>query len=194
MPSEDTAQRPDTATREPFRSAHLAGQGNADFDAWFAEHVDLGQPPPPGVPPEPGDGRYVDRGDPLHVWVRDSRHPTHAEFLASDPAVWWSARDEAWCTYAQALADGLDPTRPLVELPDPGADRVAIARVVAEHWRDWALNQAPEGMRWAAHPLALVLSALDGVSDPVDLGVEADSPNAARIRALAEQGCPDVQG
>lgn len=64
----------------------------------------------------------------------------------------------------------------------------AIARVVAEHWRDAVMSSesAEERVPWrmAAHPLALVLVALDGEQAPIELGV-GDGPDADRIRALA---------
>jgi hypothetical protein len=67
---------------------------------------------------------------------------------------------------------------------------VAIARVVAEHWRDAFLHgparHMPMECRFAAHPLALVLAALAGEEDPVQLGVEPGSPAAARIQALRD--------
>jgi hypothetical protein len=65
---------------------------------------------------------------------------------------------------------------------------MAIARVVAEHWRDQAMARGDEPeipWRVMAHPLALVLAALDGEQDPTaELGVE-EGPDADRIRALA---------
>ncbi len=53
--------------------------------------------------------------------------------------------------------------------------RVARARIVADHWRSGALNwgEAPMPGRMAAHPLCLVLDALDGETDPARLGVSA---------------------
>lgn len=64
----------------------------------------------------------------------------------------------------------------------------SIARVVATHWRDHAMDRGDRPMiewRAMAHPLALVLCALDGEQDPIrELGVE-EGPDAERIRALA---------
>jgi hypothetical protein len=41
-------------------------------------------------------------------------------------------------------------------------------------------------MRWAAHPLAMVLAALDGEGDPVQLGVEPDSEAWAELADAAD--------
>jgi hypothetical protein len=64
----------------------------------------------------------------------------------------------------------------------------SIARVVARHWRDHAMARGDEPkIEWRAmaHPLALVLCALDGEQDPIgELGVE-EGPDADRIRVLA---------
>lgn len=66
----------------------------------------------------------------------------------------------------------------------------AIARIVAEHWRDAAMRRGDEPQipwRAIAHPLALVLAALDGDQDPTgELGIE-EGPSAERIRALARE-------
>lgn len=59
---------------------------------------------------------------------------------------------------------------------------LAVARVVAEHWRD-AMMRDPD-LRFAAHPLACVLAAMDGETDPAQLGVE-EGPDADAIRAAA---------
>lgn len=64
-----------------------------------------------------------------------------------------------------------------------------IARLVADHWRrtavDWG-NQLMPG-RVAAHPLCCVLAALDGESDPDQLGVGA-GPEREAILALGAGG------
>lgn len=47
------------------------------------------------------------------------------------------------------------------------------ARFVATHWRDAILRLPPEDIcRAYSHPLAMVLAALDGETDPLQLGIE----------------------
>lgn len=50
---------------------------------------------------------------------------------------------------------------------------VQRARFTAEHWRDALLEDREAA--WAAHPLAMVLAALDGADDPTECGI---SPTA----------------
>lgn len=61
--------------------------------------------------------------------------------------------------------------------------RVEIARLVADHWRKWAMdmNNQPMPTRLAAHPLCCVLAALDGETDSDQLGIERDSVTAVLI-------------
>lgn len=70
-------------------------------------------------------------------------------------------------------------------MSDPVDQRLAIARLVADHWRAWAMRQ-PDAMtmptRIAAHPLCCVLAALDGETDPDRLGIEPNTVTAALIR------------
>lgn len=60
--------------------------------------------------------------------------------------------------------------------------RVAAARFVAERWRDAAMTRADDPFpgRLTAHPLALVLAALDGETDPERLGLEPGVHDAFR--------------
>lgn len=77
-----------------------------------------------------------------------------------------------------ALCDEVDRTR----------EALRIARFVAEHWRDAALDLPSDSqVRMMAHPLNLVMDALDGEADPVQLGVSPDAWDAFRA-ALAESG------
>lgn len=67
--------------------------------------------------------------------------------------------------------------------------RLEIAREVAVHWRDQAIRtwgDSPMPGRVAAHPLALVLDALDGQTDPAQLGVDPGSPAEDSIRDLID--------
>ena len=55
-------------------------------------------------------------------------------------------------------------------MPDP----VVVARFVANHWLRCILDKYPSDCRWAAHPLAMVIGALDGETEPVNLGLDPD--------------------
>lgn len=68
---------------------------------------------------------------------------------------------------------------------EPCALAVARARFVAEHWRDAALAWRDEGVdstvtSAVAHPLNMVLNALDGETDPAELGLTPDAHEAFR--------------
>lgn len=95
-------------------------------------------------------------------------------------------------------------TPPLVQLQQREADRnrqrkdnqkgverkIRIAKVVAEHWSSAIMEggHADEEFPWrtAAHPLGCVRAALDGESDPAQLGVVVDSDTAQTIRRISE--------
>ena len=54
-----------------------------------------------------------------------------------------------------------------------------VARIVTRHW-----HQASLGKQWqdpTAHVLGIVLSALDGETDPAELGIPDGHPDAAAI-------------
>lgn len=57
--------------------------------------------------------------------------------------------------------------------------QVRAARFVAEHWRD-AFMALDGPARVGCHPLAMVLAALDGETDPVQLGISEDQHAAFR--------------
>jgi hypothetical protein len=62
------------------------------------------------------------------------------------------------------------------------------ARIVAEYWRD-EMMQAGDTLRVCAHPLACVIGALDGETDPVGMGIPPDefARRAAILDAEAER-------
>lgn len=82
-------------------------------------------------------------------------------------------------------------------------NRIAVARFVAEHWRDSYMEYVKEGQTQygiGTHPLALVLDALDGETDPRQLGLppDADESLAAFFAASPDPAvryvdCPDPQ-
>ena len=68
--------------------------------------------------------------------------------------------------------------------------RLDTARRVAVHWRDAYLvnlRSGEGGTQWAigTHPLNLVIDALDGETNPVELGVPAEA--LARLDALGDE-------
>jgi hypothetical protein len=65
--------------------------------------------------------------------------------------------------------------------------RLKIVRLVAESWRDAAIEWGSLQMdgRTTAHPLALVLCALDGETDPIELGISPTDPAWDAIKAAA---------
>ena len=71
--------------------------------------------------------------------------------------------------------------RPVV--PAPNTQPARLADAVALVWIR-ALLDMEGGMRWAAHPLSCVRTALAGETDPVQLGCDPDQ----RADALASGG------
>lgn len=55
--------------------------------------------------------------------------------------------------------------------------RLATARFVAEHWRKAMVEWGKPG---DAHPLCMVLAALDGATDPVECGIDAEQHHEFR--------------
>lgn len=51
---------------------------------------------------------------------------------------------------------------------------ITTARHTADHWRRWALDAE---MGLAAHALCMVLAALDGETDPAQLGIGIGPPD-----------------
>lgn len=71
-------------------------------------------------------------------------------------------------------------------------ERLRYARAVATIWRDAYMAEHAKGTEgyWAigTHPLALVLGALDGETDPVHLGVKPEELAAALEAAPVPEG------
>lgn len=116
--------QPDPATRDLLREAWLKGsdEGAAiiqhgerhkdmhlpTFDQWYAAKF------PPPLPDEPPDGTVL-AGTGPNAWVRDDATGADGELLSR----WWMTGKRKGHTWAEALQHGADPTRRLVELPDP---------------------------------------------------------------------------
>ena len=54
------------------------------------------------------------------------------------------------------------------------ARRLMVARYTADHWRQVIMDKFPNDAKWAAHPLCMVLDALDGETEPVKLGLDPE--------------------
>jgi hypothetical protein len=73
--------------------------------------------------------------------------------------------------------------------------RMRAARFVAEHWRDAYMEYLRGGQNQygiGTHPLSLVLLALDGETNPAELGLSDDVHDAFRA-ALASPAHPDEE-
>jgi hypothetical protein len=66
--------------------------------------------------------------------------------------------------------------------------RLENARVVAEYWRDEMMS-TDGPLRACSHPLAMVLAALDGETNPMEMGTPPDE--FARRRALLRREVGD---
>ncbi len=71
-----------------------------------------------------------------------------------------------------------------VSRADAAEKALRVARFVAEHWRD-ALMESEATQGWS-HPLAMVLTAMDGETDPVKLGIDGHAHAALAAALLAE--------
>jgi hypothetical protein len=98
---------------------------------------------------------------------------------ADRPCVW--GEGEVPRHVAEYLWDAVHDRRVLLEAlastdhPDVRAGRVA--RLVATYWRDAVMASERLHSTGMSHPLAMVLAAFDGETEPVALGInEADWP------------------
>jgi hypothetical protein len=73
--------------------------------------------------------------------------------------------------------------------PRESERRLEIARMVATSWSDAAMRwgSLPMEGRVCAHPLACVLAALDGETDPVELGIGAEDAMFEAIQKAARE-------
>ena len=72
-------------------------------------------------------------------------------------------------------------------------EREGTARLVADHWRKAMLDAGDERMpaRAAAHPLCMVLAALDGETRPEHLGITPESDEWHVLSAALSEGTPE---
>lgn len=82
------------------------------------------------------------------------------------------------CGLTQAFAELLSEVKRLQRTVD-------ATRIVTDHWRRACLDGSPD-LRWTAHPLCMVLAALNGETAPEEVGVAEDSADARSLRALSD--------
>ena len=72
-------------------------------------------------------------------------------------------------------------------------EREGTARLVADHWRKAMLDAGDERMpaRATAHPLCMVLAALDGETRPEHLGITPESDEWHVLSAALSEGTPE---
>lgn len=81
----------------------------------------------------------------------------------------------------QTLKDNTELFKSVTELQKENArlrSVVAVSRRTADHWRRAAVRY---GWETTAHPLCLVLAALDGETDPEQLGLSEEEDAATEI-------------
>lgn len=78
----------------------------------------------------------------------------------------WNISEDGYWAIVESMADAV------LSLADE-VEKLHTARRVAEHWCS-AIMAWDDG-KWAAHPLCMVLAALDGETDPAQLGMSADA-------------------
>lgn len=98
--------------------------------------------------------------------------------------------------HAAAVVDSMDFVKLFASRPvEEEGLRARAARFVATYWRDAYMVEHAKGEAgyWAigTHPLAMVLAALDGETDPTQLGISEDQHEAFRS-ALAPTNPNDV--
>lgn len=92
----------------------------------------------------------------------------------------FGGREEAELLIARAQVHAIlalaDKDKPRTHCGTCGDLRLAVARFTAEHWQKAAMATTP----WdsACHPLAMVLHALDGETEPENLGITRDQHEA----------------
>lgn len=96
--------------------------------------------------------------------------------------------DPAICSGEPCVAGSRVPVYMIVDAVWEAVS-VEVARIVADHWRVAAMEGGDSLVPWrlAAHPLCCVLAALDGETDPRQLGIEEGSEAEAAILALTSE-------
>ena len=114
-------------------------------------------------------------------------------------------RDQVRAKISDAYYDARNAGRTMEDAADAAADAVVSdalaaleareqtvtrARLVADHWRKGQLmaGEAHIPARLAAHPLCMVLAALDGETRPEQLGITPGSDEWYALRELRPEG------
>ena len=138
--------------------------------------------------------RYHDIGecDCLRTDTTDLRRLAEAATPGGDWYAFGHLPDATFVPEDAAYIAAVSPDRILALLAEVDAllSRLDTARRVAVHWRDAYLvnlRSGEGGTQWAigTHPLNLVIDALDGETNPVELGVPAEA--LARLDALGDE-------
>jgi hypothetical protein len=115
-----------------------------------------------------------------------------ALLLAADRLALWQSNTEGAIADAGDLPGDLtawSAIRRLTAQRDDLAARLNTARFVADNWRAHMVA-ADQPVAIAAHPLCMVLAALDGETDPEQLGL--DPEDAPALTAAVQP--PDPEG
>lgn len=101
------------------------------------------------------------------------------------------AAEMCWATdgrLSTGVGHAVEMIRRLRARAEAAEAKVRAGRIVAEHWRDALMATAREHPENAlgTHPVAMVLAALDGETDPTAVGIDPEHVDAARLAALAD--------
>jgi hypothetical protein len=93
---------------------------------------------------------------------------------------------------ATLIVEAVNALPSLLDRLERAEAALRAARFVAEHWRDALMSSLDRFPNNAigTHPLALVLAAMDGETDPVHLGLNEDAHEAFRALAASEPPAP----
>jgi hypothetical protein len=112
--------------------------------------------------------------------IQTPRKPTHRPLPIRDGRTYCAYEGSDWpCTAEQWRREWLASSEAEAALA------VARARFVAEKWRDAIMASEELRRTGMSHPVVMVLAALDGETDPVHVGLNAE--HHAAYRQLAEQ-------
>jgi hypothetical protein len=96
-------------------------------------------------------------------------------------AEWGEPDDRGWYTpIFTAHADDNLIAEATAHADAQASRALRAARFVAEHWRDETLAHQTPYMALTTHPLAMVLAAMDGETDPVHVGLNESAHEAFR--------------
>lgn len=146
---------PDPATRDHALAslneiARVFGLITGDEVLVITRPVDAGISAAPPIPIEPPNGTVL-LGRDTDLWQRDD---IGAEDYGGEHDRWWLMGQHDAFSWEEALNRGADPSRRLVELPDPddGAAMEAVRSLVRGLSREW--DPSPYLVTWVVRALA----------------------------------------